>query len=98
MRGTAVVVHASSGPFLLALDAAGPIGLREDGPLAGRALVRARVVGRDADGREVPVQSAAGERHLILYPEPGMERYELRYGRGKAGRAGNSSPGTGRNE
>lgn len=98
MRGTAVVVHASSGPFLLVLDALGPIGLREDGPLAGRALAKAQVIGREADGREALVQSAAGERHLILYPVQGIERYELRYGRVAADRGDDSNVGAGGGE
>jgi hypothetical protein len=92
LQGTAIVVHGPRGPFLLVFGAAGPIGLREDGPLAGRALSKARVVGRDADGCEVAVQSAAGERHLIFYPVPGVVRYEVRYGRGRAGGRESSVP------
>lgn len=83
MHGTVALVHAAEGPFILVLKAQGPIGLREDGPLAGRALARARVVAEEADGHAVAVQSAAGERHLVFQAISGIERYEIRYGRPK---------------
>jgi len=78
-QGTVVVAHDADGPFALVLEGSGPITLRENGPLAGRSLAKAYVVGKDAAGEETEIPGEASPRTLILHPVAGIERYLIRY-------------------
>lgn len=77
--GTVVIAHDAQGPFVLALDGEGPILLREKGPLAGRSLERAYLVGTNAAGEKVTVSTEANKGSLAFERVPGIERYALRY-------------------
>jgi hypothetical protein len=78
-QGTVAVAHGLDGPFVLALEQAGPILLRETGPLAGRSLAKAYVLAKTASGEEADAGFEASTRSLTLNPTPGIERYEIRY-------------------
>lgn len=78
-QGTVVVAHEAKGPFVLVFSGTGPVTLRENGPLAGRGLAKARVVGYDGAGGETAVASEAGPRQLTFGPVAGIERYRIIY-------------------
>ena len=86
-QGTVIVGYAGEKALVLAWDTDGPAAIREEGPLAGRSLARARLVGIGADGEEVTGRSSPGPRELIFEPAPGVERYEIHYGRGSPKRS-----------
>jgi len=87
-QGTVIVGYSGEKAFVLAWDTEGLAAIREEGPLAGRSLGRVRLVGVDGDGEEVTARSSPGPRELIFEPVPGVERVEIRYGRGSPKRSG----------
>jgi hypothetical protein len=74
-----LIAQGAKGPFVLVWGARGAVLLRENGPLAGRGLAKARLIGYDTAGQEQSVSSRAGPRELSFQPIDGVERYELVY-------------------